>query len=140
MMNDDAFFGGMPAYGSPLEPGCHRHDPETSYEAARQFSQSGKHATHREIVLDGVRRCDGSTHSEIAKSVRLDWLQVARRLPELARAGSIRRGPARICTIKGSKCCTWWINAALDCPLNAPGKPSEALQSENGAMGGANHG
>lgn len=134
----NGFLFDMPSGPRPSDhtpPLSHRSDPETSREAARQFSQSGKHATHREIVLDGVRRCDGGTHSEIAKSVRLDWLQVARRLPELARAGSIRRGPARICTIKGSKCCTWWINAALDCPQNASEGPQQPLGQANACRG-----
>lgn len=49
------------------------------------------------------------THSEIAAVTLLDWLQVARRLPELERAGLVRKGEPRICTIKHSKCCTWWL-------------------------------
>jgi predicted transcriptional regulator len=92
-----------------LFPGCHARDPATSFEAAEQFKKSGKLNLHREIVLNGVRSCDGGTHSEIAAVTPLDWLQVARRLSELERAGLVKKAEPRICTVKGSKCCTWWI-------------------------------
>jgi hypothetical protein len=91
------------------EPRSHRHDPQTSRAAAERFKRSGKLQVHRQIVLDGVRRCNGGTHSEIAAGTPLDWLQVARRLSELERAGFVRKGPARRCRVKGSKCSTWWF-------------------------------
>jgi len=98
-----------PKPSDSISPLSHRGDPETSREAAKKFQESGKLGLHHQIVLDGVKRCSGGTHSEIATVTPLDWLQVARRLSELATAGLIRRGEERICTIKGSKCCTWWI-------------------------------
>jgi hypothetical protein len=98
------------------EPGCHAHDPSTSYQAARQFKESGKLGIHRQIVLDGVRRCNGGTHSEIAAVTPLDWLQVARRLSELERDGLVVKGEPRTCSVKRSRCCTWWVtdNAQVD--------------------------
>ena len=98
-----------PERSRPAGLGCHRSGPQGSYEAARQFRESGKLGIHRQIVLDGVRRCDGGTHSEIAAVTPLDWLQVARRLSELARDGLITRGEARRCRIQRSRRCTWWV-------------------------------
>lgn len=94
---------------SSIEALSHSGDPATSGEAAKQFQESGKLGLHQRTVLDGVRRCNGGTHSEIAALTPLDWLQVARRLSELARAGLIHRGGPRLCTIKHSRCSTWWV-------------------------------
>lgn len=99
-----------PKIASSIEPLSHRDDPQTSREAAELFKRSGKLGLHHRIVLDGVRQCSGATHSEIAAMTLLDWLQVARRLPELERMGFVCKGPARVCRIKQSKCCTWWLS------------------------------
>jgi len=93
---------------STIDTLTHRGDPETSREAARKLMAAGKLGLHRQIVLDGVKCCPGGTHSEIAAGTPLDWLQVARRLSELERAGLVRKGEPRICRVKGSRCTTWW--------------------------------
>lgn len=110
-MNDLRPFdaSGEPKPENEREPLSHQGDPQTSIEAARDFAQSGKCETHRQMCLEAVRRCPGGTHSEIATVTALDWLQVARRLPELERAGLVRKGEPRTCAVKGSKCCTWWL-------------------------------
>jgi hypothetical protein len=92
---------------APL-PASHRTDPPTSKEAARNFRDSGRLGLHQQIVLQAVREHPGSTHSELAEGTVLDWLQTARRLSELAKAGLVRQGEARPCRIKGSRCTTWW--------------------------------
>ncbi len=91
-------------------PLSHDSDPITSFQAAQEFQRSDKLAKHQQLVLDGVRRCPGGTHSEIAEVIpELDWLQVVRRLSELERAAWIKKGEPRICTVRGSRCVTWWI-------------------------------
>lgn len=109
------FLFDMPSDPRPFDytpPRSHRGDPVTSYEAAEQFRRSGKRAYHWWIVLEGMKQCNGGTHSEIAAVTPLDWLQVARRLSELERARLVRKGEPRICTIKGSRCVTWWLQGS----------------------------
>ena len=86
----------------------HRHrstDPETSKAAAEEITTSGNASRQAEQVLDLVRRQPKSTSKELAfvaarsaSTRNLDYHAIARRLPELERAGLIRRGPARRCT------------------------------------------
>jgi hypothetical protein len=91
-------------------PLSHRSDPITSFLAADQFARSGKLGRHHQLVLDGVRRCPGGTHMEISAGIpELDWIQTVRRLSELEHGGFVRKGPPKICTIKHSKCSTWWV-------------------------------
>lgn len=92
--------------GSPLS---HRDDPETSRDAARKLSHSGRLTGQRREVLEALRHCDGATHAELGRAMDRDWLVAARRLPELERGGLVRKGEPRICTVKNSRCCTWWI-------------------------------
>ncbi len=95
-----------PAENKPL---AHRGDPQTSYEAAEHLTRSGRLGAQQRAVLEALHQCDGATHAELGAFMGLHWLTPARRLPELERAGFVRKGEPRICTIKGSKCCTWWI-------------------------------
>ena len=86
----------------------HRHrstDPETSKAAAEEITTSGTAARQAEQVLQLVRLYPKSTSKELAfvaargQSTRgLDYHAIARRLPELERAGFIRKGPPRKCT------------------------------------------
>jgi len=94
----------------PEVPLSHNSDSLTSFQAAEEFQKSGRLAKHQQLVLDGVRRCNGGTHSEIAEVIpELDWLQVARRLSELERLGWVKKGQPKICPIKRSRCVTWWL-------------------------------
>lgn len=124
----------------PTPPLSHRGDPVTSYEAAEQFRRSGKRAYHWWIILEGMKQCNGGTHSEIAAATPLDWLQVARRLSELERAGLVRKGEPRICTIKGSRCVTWWLSSDPDGLQNAAGWCSGPLESTARAGEGSSRG
>lgn len=100
---------------SETKTSCHRGDPQTSVLAGIEFHRSGKAARHRELILDAMKRYGPGTHSEIARNIpELDWLAVARRLSELQRDGLIVRGPARVCTIKGSKCSVWRLTEGGD--------------------------
>jgi hypothetical protein len=91
------------------KPLTHRGDPQTSFHAGEQLRRSGKLAAQQQAVLEALRQCDGSTHAELGAFMGLHWLTPARRLPELERAGRVRKGEPRICRIKGSRCTTWWL-------------------------------
>ena len=90
-------------------PLSHRHDPETSRKAARRLIASGKLTGQRRAVLEALRKCDGVTHAELGALMGVHWLTPARRLPELERAGLVRKGGRRICRVKHSRCTTWWL-------------------------------
>jgi len=92
----------------------HRGDPQTSHEAAEALKLSDRLGAQPRAVLAALRECDGSTHAELGRVMGCDWLVAARRLPELERAGLVRKGEPRICTIKGSRCVTWWIVERAD--------------------------
>lgn len=86
--------------------GMHRRsDPVTSREAAKEAICSGRAATQRGVILEAVRSHPGCTSAELAQLTRH---AVARRLPELAQQGLVRRGESRICRANGTKAVTWW--------------------------------
>lgn len=86
----------------------HRHrstDPETSKAAAEEITTSGTAARQAEQVLELLRRRPKATSKELAfvaardaKTRHLDYHAIARRLPELERAGKVKKGPPRKCT------------------------------------------
>jgi hypothetical protein len=87
----------------------HRADPDTSRQAADKLQESGRLTGQRKAVLDGLRQHDGSTSAELAHAMGCDRYLTARRLPDLAREGHVRQGPARTCRVRGSECVTWWV-------------------------------
>lgn len=93
-----------------LPPHCRsrRTDPPTSRVAGANHEASGKAGTHRQLVADAVTRWPGRTSAELAAACGLDRYEVARRLPEVERAGRIRRGAARRCQTNGNSAVTWW--------------------------------
>jgi hypothetical protein len=98
-----------PAMRNEDEAMAHRGDAETSREAVEHLNESGRLAAQQQVVLEALRQCDGATHAELGAFMGVHWLTPARRLPELERAGLVRKGEARICRVKGSRCTTWWI-------------------------------
>lgn len=100
-------------------PLSHRHDPETSRQAAHKLVQSGKLTGQRKAVLEALRECDGVTHAELGALMGVHWLTPARRLPELERAGLVRKGEPRLCNVKHSRCTTWWV-------VEGPSEPLES--------------
>lgn len=88
--------------------GARRSDPDSSHQAADAAERSGLARQQREQVLALVRAYPGRTSAELAAlSPNLNRYQVARRLPELAERGLVRRGPPRTCCATGSACITW---------------------------------
>lgn len=92
----------------PRNPIAANDDPETSHEAAREVTSSGERDRQAQLVLDHVRVWPGRTSAELSQGHELDRYVFARRLPELARLGFIKRGIARRCTATGRRAITWW--------------------------------
>lgn len=101
-----------PKIASSITTLSHRDDPETSHEAARKLSQSGRLTGQRRAVLEALRQCNGATHAELGEAMGVHWLTPARRLPELERIGLVRRGEPRLCRVKGSRCTAWFAEEA----------------------------
>ena len=68
-----------------------RTDPDSSRQAARRHEQSGRLDSDRWRVLEALRRNPGASSKELAAREGLDRHMVARRLPDLERAGLVRR-------------------------------------------------
>jgi DNA-binding MarR family transcriptional regulator len=63
----------------------------------------------RERVLAIVASRPGHTATELARKMGvMDPRTPNRRLPELERAGLVRRGPRRLCRVTNTKAATWW--------------------------------
>lgn len=118
-------------------PHSHRDDPETSREAGERLRASGKLTGQRKAVLEALRERNGSTHAELGAFMGTHWLTAARRLPELERAGLVRKGEPRICTIKGSRCTTWWVEPSHGRPRNTCEGHRVPPEAANGCERGA---
>lgn len=82
-------------------------NPCTSHLAANRIETTGTAGDHRSMLLDAVRRMPGLTAAELARQVGLDRHQAGKRLPELRTAGLIDNGPARACSVSGSRQMVW---------------------------------
>ena len=76
---------------APSFPRARISDARSSHEAAAEMERTGRAKAQAERVLAAVRRYPGSTSAELAKSAHIERYAVARRLPELAKAGLIVR-------------------------------------------------
>lgn len=98
--------------GPVVELPARRGDPPTSRAAAAELVASGRQAEQQAEVARLLELYPGATSAELAEYAqgRLDRYQIARRLPELARAGRVRRGPVRpsYCAQTGRAAVTWW--------------------------------
>ncbi len=83
-------------------------DPQTSHDAARAETASGRAACHRRIALETLRKHPGCTSGELALWCTLKRHQAARRLSDLKSAGLAVHGDARLCRIVRRSCVTWW--------------------------------
>lgn len=87
-------------------PRARRNDPETSHLAAERIKASGALGKQQQAVLAAVRNWPGCTAVEIAQRAQIDRYAVSRRLPELSPV-HVRRGPPKICSVKGTPQTTW---------------------------------
>lgn len=92
-------------------PRSRRTDPDTSHIAAERHSEALKGQAAQ--ILRLIERWPGSTACELAKLWRspMDFgsrrVAVSRRTADLEHAGRVRKGAARVCSVKGSKQVTW---------------------------------
>jgi len=115
-------------------PASKRNDPKTSQIADQTITASGERARQQRIVEVLVNIWPESTSAELAaiannhpalvaeelyktdpsdkqsKRCQLKRQQIARRLPELASVGSVKRGESRECLVKGRKSIIWMPN------------------------------
>ena len=103
-MNQQDLFN-EPAYVPT--PAARLTDPATSHEAAKNVLESGVVSRQSGLVLDMVRRNPGSTSRELGERGPVGRHAVARRLPELERAGAVHRAGARLCRIASRRATTW---------------------------------
>ena len=69
-------------------------------------------ATHCQKVYTAIRNgCNGGTAREIAAKIRMDSVEVTRRLNDLVENDYIQRSlkRERKCKISGRKSLTWWL-------------------------------
>ncbi len=103
-----------------LPPVTKKHAPQSSHEAERQFTQSGRRAAIIEMVANAVRDYPGCTAAELAAKPELKYCSkyplntVRSRLSELLdeRYPPERRvrhsAGARKCNVHGTMQVTWW--------------------------------
>ena len=91
-------------------PLARRTDPPTSHAAAQSAVQSGLISRQCRECLEVVRMHPGLTSAELGDVSNMGskarWI-FARRLPDLEKAGLVRKDEARVCTINGTKAVTW---------------------------------
>ncbi|WP_414553699.1 winged helix-turn-helix domain-containing protein [Stenotrophomonas forensis] len=75
-------------------------DLSTSHDAAHYVVASGLQAHQHDLSAKAVTDNPGMTSNELA-----------RRLPELIKAGRVWRGPNKPCPVSGRTACTWWAVA-----------------------------
>ena len=82
-------------------------DPPTSAMAGRDTEANGSAQRHRAMCFDTVMQTPGLTAREIEDRL---GIKAHKRLPELRRAGMVRNGQARTCTVSGRLALTWHPN------------------------------
>ena len=88
-----------------------RGDPDTSHEAARRLVESGRLSEQKRAVLSALRREPGVTSAELAQRMGVDRYTTGRRLPDLEKAGLVKKGEKRICRARGTRAVTWTTTA-----------------------------
>lgn len=83
-------------------------DPVTSKAAAAAVTTSGLADLQAETVLAVLTQRPGLCSLEIPDYCDLDRYQVARRLPELEKAGKVRKGAPRLAGTSSRMAVTWW--------------------------------
>ncbi len=89
-------------------PASRTTDPETSHEAERHMNDSGKRASHCQLVARWVELMPGSTAGELGELTGLGHHETQRRLSDLHNRGRVRRGERRQCNINLTQMMTWY--------------------------------
>lgn len=98
-------------------PRARKNDPSSSKAAAAELEGSGRLEGQLLVVLALVRSYPGRTSKELAAKSHIDRYTVARRLPELRRAGYVlMSSETRMCGAGGRQAHTWQaVNAKGEC-------------------------
>jgi len=82
-------------------------DPGTSEIAGRKIEACGKAERDRRIILNCLRRHNGSTNKELAEYLNgvLSYAEIHKRMRELQDRDEIKKNKK----IRRLGCCTWWI-------------------------------
>lgn len=89
-------------------PAARSTDSAGSHNAAAIVTDSGKRHSNMVAVAKGVKANPGCTSAELAVLIRMDRVEVARRMSEAVTAGEIRKGDNTRCSISGIKVASWW--------------------------------
>ncbi len=81
--------------------------PETCHIAEENITKTGRRHNHCQLILNALRRCNGSTTKELAENLQgvLTHAQIWRRMNDLVENEYIKRNEK----IRRDGCCTWWI-------------------------------
>lgn len=79
----------------------------TPHDAADENPIRERTASQRHVCLLEVWKAPGSTAAEIAQSAGLKRHVPSRRLPELRRAGRVKNGATRLCSVTGYPSVVW---------------------------------
>ncbi len=131
-----------------IEPLSRSMDPVGSFQAAERTHKTGIGGRKRLAMYHALRQHPGSTSAELGRAMDVDRHDVARRLPELERAGWVVRGRRRRCKVCAVECVTWycsrrWIDGprpAVPCERPCPATTSEPAAPSAPAEGSAGHG
>lgn len=83
----------------------HRHDPETSVQAAYQARETVEQ--HKLIIRDVLVFAGALTSDEIAEVCPLNKVQIARRMSDLVRDGDVVDSGERRPSPAGRLACVW---------------------------------
>lgn len=83
-------------------------DLSTIHDAAHYVVASSLQANQHYQSAKAVTDNPGMTSNELAQATVPDRYMLARRLPELIKAGRVWRGANTPCAVRGHTACTWW--------------------------------
>ena len=86
-------------------PRARRKDPPQCHEAARRAELFA--TSHAERIVCALRARGPSTAHELELHTRLNYVQIARRMHELVKAGAVKRTPLTRPTPTGGKAQVW---------------------------------
>ena len=97
-------------------PLFHRHDPVTSALAAIELVESGTLNAQCTTVLAALAAHPNTTSDELAHRAGLDRHMVARRLPDLSRAGLAKQVGRRPSDLSGRVSMVWCASSERGSP------------------------
>lgn len=87
-----------------------RNPPATSRKTFQEISASGDRGRQKRELVEWLRSQNRLlTSFEIARAFGCDRHQIARRLPDCERDGTVKRGPSRACNVTGRDSITWGV-------------------------------